>query len=64
MEDRLVELEIKVAYLERSLSELEAVVRTQTDQVEILRREVARQRTALGEALELPPPSNEKPPHY
>jgi uncharacterized coiled-coil protein SlyX len=63
MDDRLVELEIKVAYLERTVSELEAALRHQSDEVETLRREVARQRGALSEALESPVPV-EKPPHY
>jgi len=63
MEDRVVELEIKVAYLERAVSELEAALRTQSEAVEILRNEVVRQRAALKDVLEIPPPG-EKPPHY
>lgn len=62
MDDRLTELEIKVAYLERALGELDAVVRTSSEQMELLRREVARLRSSHSQPTELPP--NEKPPHY
>jgi uncharacterized coiled-coil protein SlyX len=62
MEARVTELEIKVSYLERLIGELDGVIRTMSDELEILRREVARLRALDDADGELPP--NEKPPHY
>ncbi len=62
MEERVTELEIKVAYLERALSESEAALRTLGEQVELLRREVVRLRQL--ERDRDGPPVVEKPPHY
>ena len=56
------ELEIKVAYLERAVDKLDEVVRTLSSELDMIRREVARLRTASDTESELPP--NEKPPHY
>ena len=62
MEERVTELEIKAAYLERMLGELDAVVRTMSDELDLLRREVARLRAVDDAHSEVP--LNEKPPHY
>jgi uncharacterized coiled-coil protein SlyX len=60
---RLTELEIKVAYLERFISELDGVVRDQatlldrvTAQLELLRGQLSAT-TSSG-------PADDKPPHY
>lgn len=62
MGKRTEELEIKVAYLEKSLLELDDVVREMADKIAGLEREVAEIRD------ESMPTSNdleaEKPPHY
>ena len=62
MDARVTELEIKVAYLERMLGELDGVVRTLSDELGMLRRELSRLRAASEAQDALPP--NEKPPHY
>jgi uncharacterized coiled-coil protein SlyX len=61
-EERVTDLEIKVAYLERTVAESESALRTLGEQVELLRREVVRLRQLEREAAE--PPASEKPPHY
>jgi uncharacterized coiled-coil protein SlyX len=61
MEQRVTELEIKVAYLERTVGELDGLVRVLSEQMDLLRREVARLRAS--EQRQEPPPS-EQPPHY
>ena len=62
MEARVTELEIKVAYLERLLGELDGVVRTLSDELSLVRRELSRLSAKNDDESELPP--NEKPPHY
>jgi uncharacterized coiled-coil protein SlyX len=62
MAARLEDVEIKVAYLERALDKLDEVVRTLSDEMDMIRREVARMREASDDHSELPP--SEKPPHY
>lgn len=62
MTNRTEELEIKVAYLEKSLVELDDVVREMADKIQALEREVAEIRDESmpsGNDLE-----SEKPPHY
>jgi len=59
---RLMELEIKVAYLEKLVAELDGVVREQADRLAHLARELEHQRAQQG-----PPgsdPHDDKPPHY
>lgn len=62
MDERLTALEIKMAYLERAYGELDGVVRTWGEQMELLRREVMRLRSS--QALPTESPANDKPPHY
>lgn len=64
MEERLVELEVKVAYQEKTLAELNQVVLEQQQQIERLEKRLAmlkQQLTAEGEAPGAP---DEPPPHY
>lgn len=69
--DDTVELQVKVAWLENQVNELDAVVRGLGDEVTALRREVAELRAAgtrraEGEAAEDAEEAAiyEKPPHY
>ncbi len=76
MDERTTELEMKVAWLENSLSELDAVVRGLGDELTHLRREVADLRGARASAAaegarEAEPAESaeeslryERPPHY
>lgn len=63
MDERVTELEIKVAYLERAHDELSEVVRELFAKVEVLSRLVsAREGGEPGAAARSP--EEEKPPHY
>ncbi len=62
MDNRVVDLEIRYAHLERQLSELNQVVFEQQQALTLLQQQVIAIRnrlTNLGEPME-----NEKPPHY
>lgn len=64
MEDRIVELEIRLAYQDRLLADLEQVVRAFAERVEQLEREVRElKQTAVHGTPEVGP-ADEKPPHY
>lgn len=56
----LVELEIKLAYQDRRIGELDALVRSLAEQLEATRRELAEIKRALAPAELV----NEPPPHY
>jgi len=65
MEDRIEDLEVKVAYQERTISELDALVRAFGTKLD----EALRELKALKESVRTGGepklgPANEKPPHY
>lgn len=62
MDDRLTDVEIKLAYAERRIDDLDDIVRSLADTVDLLTKELARQRRELTQ--EDLPPGNVKPPHY
>jgi uncharacterized coiled-coil protein SlyX len=62
MDDRLTELEIRYAHLERQFAELSEVVFEQQKAIEALQREVANATRRLRDLGE--PIVDEKPPHY
>ena len=60
---RLIDLEVRYSYLERTVRELDDVVVELRAEVEALRRQVRMLEDAQrGEPRD--PPANEKPPHY
>jgi SlyX protein len=63
-DDRIVDLEIKLAYQERLIRELDALVRAFGDKLDKTERELA----ALKQTVRSPEtpvgPANDKPPHY
>ena len=61
-EERVTNLEVKLAFAERRIDELDDVVRSVSETVDLLTKEVARLRT-LVDREELPP-GNVKPPHF
>jgi uncharacterized coiled-coil protein SlyX len=61
LEAKIAELEARIAYQDRTIADLDEVVREFADRVAVLERELSELRktstTALG-------PSDEPPPHY
>lgn len=62
MEDRVEALEVKVAFQEHTITQLDEVVRQLADELERVRRELTELREEHAASLE--PPIDEKPPHY
>lgn len=66
-EDRLERIEANAAHQEAALDDLSDTVRAQWDEIERLRREVARLTRTLEALMQAPddaPPADQKPPHY
>ena len=64
MDERLTELEVRVAYQDRLIAELDEVVRGFTTRVEELERELQRLRETMASGPEPIGDANERPPHY
>ena len=67
MQDRLTEIEIKIAHMEHSLGELSDVLYRQQslmDRLELRLNELTQRLATTGEAPENNDPAAEKPPHY
>jgi uncharacterized coiled-coil protein SlyX len=64
MEQRLVELEVRIAYQERTIVELDAVVREFAERTAKLERELAELRASVQAAPPEAGPHDDKPPHY
>ena len=63
-DDRLVELEIKVAYQEQLIRELDTLVRTFGDRLDEITRELKQLKQAVRSPEVAAGPANDKPPHY
>ncbi len=59
-DDRFMDLEVKLAYQERLIRELDALVRTFGDRLDGAMRELAQLKDTIGP----PEVKTEKPPHY
>jgi SlyX protein len=64
VEDRIVELEIKVAFQERTIAELEGVLTEYAAKLDALCREVEALRARLDDGGDPGPIVDEPPPHY
>ncbi len=64
MEDRIVELEVRVAYQDKVIADLDDVLQAFTHRVEQLQRELAELKQAVKEGPSAVGPQDEKPPHY
>ena len=64
MQERIIELESRLAYQDKTISDLDEVVRVFADRVERLERRVAELSEALRESREEIGPADERPPHY
>ncbi len=64
MEDRIVELEVRVAYQDKVIADLDEVIRAFTLRVEALERELAELKHSVKEGSPDIGPADDKPPHY
>jgi SlyX protein len=66
MEDRLINLESKLAFAEHTLEELNATVYRQQQQIDLLQEQLRLlyQQMQAGSAAEKSASSQEVPPHY
>ncbi len=62
LSERVEELEIRSAFQEDLLRDLDEVIRTQADQIDRLQRELISLREQIAQEGEAP--EDEKPPHY
>ncbi|MBT8495810.1 MAG: SlyX family protein [Deltaproteobacteria bacterium] len=62
MDERVVELEVRIAYQDKLIADLDEVIRTFARRVEVLERRV----DELSDSLHADPvgPADEPPPHY
>jgi uncharacterized coiled-coil protein SlyX len=64
LEERLQDLEIQLAFRDKLVADLDALVRTLGDRVDALHREVAQLKKSIA-SPEVPlGPANDRPPHY
>jgi uncharacterized coiled-coil protein SlyX len=63
LEARIVDLETKTAFQDRTIDELDGVVRDYTERIESLVHELDLLRKSLSDMRETGP-ADEKPPHY
>jgi len=62
--DRIVELEIKLAYQEHLIHQLDTLVRTFGERLDETARELAQLKQAVRSPEVPAGPASEKPPHY
>ncbi len=67
-ESRIEDLEVKLAYLERTVTELDEVLREVADDNRRLKREMTELRErvlrAMGDGTDMDPEIHQVPPHY
>ena len=61
---RLEDLEVKLAFQDRLIRELDALVRTFGDRLEAAERELKKLEQTIRSPEQAPGPANEPPPHY
>ncbi len=65
MDERIEDLEVKLAYQERLIQELDSLVRSFGTRLDEALREIATLKEALRTGGDVPlGPQSEKPPHY
>jgi SlyX protein len=64
MEDRIVELEIKIAFQDKTLRELDEVVTAYAARLDALTRELEALRQGVDGSAEAAEIVDERPPHY
>jgi SlyX protein len=64
MEERIVELEVRVAYQEKMLRDLDEIVTAYAARIDVLTRELVEMRLRLDSGAGAEEISDEPPPHY
>jgi SlyX protein len=64
MEERVIELESRIAFQDQTIRDLDEVVRLFSDRVERLERRVSELAAELKTGREEVGPADEQPPHY
>lgn len=64
MEDRIIELEVRVAYQDKIIADLDEVLRAFTSKVEALQRELVELKHKLEDDQPELGPADDAPPHY
>jgi SlyX protein len=64
IDKRLEELEMRLAYQEKTISDLNDVITAQWKKIEALERQLLRLDEELRDIDSLEAPPNQKPPHY
>jgi uncharacterized coiled-coil protein SlyX len=64
MEERIVELEIRLAYQDRLIADLDQVVRAFTERVAQLERDLRELKETAVQGEPNLGPADDKPPHY
>jgi uncharacterized coiled-coil protein SlyX len=64
VEERIEDLEVKLAYQERLIGELDALVRTFGTKLDEAMRELKQLKDSLRSGEPVVGPATEKPPHY
>jgi len=64
MDDRLVKMEVKIAYMEETIATLDSVVREQSGEITTLKNRLSLMEKRFSELIDDSLPAGEKPPHY
>lgn len=64
MDERLIDLEIRLSYQDKIIADLDEVVRAFATRVQTLERELELLKETVKEGVPDVGPQNEKPPHY
>ena len=64
MEERMTDLEVKIAFVEHHVAQLDELVRKVAGRLDEMQAELASLREQLAEASKLGSPEEEVPPHH
>ena len=64
MDDRLVKMEVKIAYMEETIATLDSVVREQSGEITTLKNRLSLMEKRFSELIDDGLPNAERPPHY
>lgn len=64
MDDRLMKMEVKIAYMEETIATLDSVVTEQNTEIANLKNRLSLMEKRFSELIDDSLPAGEKPPHY